>query len=137
MNRTERRATASTMRRQASAWPRELTEIPESEWPYREPGKRPRAVWRSREFLVQAYDERRFAGIEVRRLSVDRVEVDVGGHWAAEIGWDELQRVKRESGHGDWYALEVYPRDRDIVNVANMRHLWLLAEPLSIGWVVP
>ena len=43
-------------------------------------------------------------------------------------------QVKREIGFGDWYALEIFPRDGDIVNVANMRHLWMLATPLSIGW---
>jgi hypothetical protein len=30
--------------------------------------------------------------------------------------------------------VEIYPRDRDIVNIANMRHLWVMAEPLALGW---
>jgi hypothetical protein len=95
------------------------------------------SVWRSREFLVQAYAAPPLNGIEVHRLSVCRVTLQSDGRWDAEITWDDLQRVKREAGFGDWYAVEVYPRDRDVVNVANMRHLWLFADPLPIGWTKP
>jgi hypothetical protein len=31
-------------------------------------------------------------------------------------------------------AVEVYPKDSDIVNVANMRHLWLVDDKTNIGW---
>lgn len=31
-------------------------------------------------------------------------------------------------------AVEIYPAERDIVNVANMRHLWVLPERLPFGW---
>ncbi len=135
MNRHDRRATASATRKQAVTFPAELTEVPESRWPpARGKGPRPIAVWCSREYLVQCYAERACNGIEVRRLTVNRVTLGADGHWDQNIPWDDLQRCKRETGHGDWYGLEVYPRDRDVVHVANMRHLWLLAEPLPIGW---
>lgn len=38
---------------------------------------------------------------------------------------NDLQRLKRECGRGDLDAVEVYPRDCDVVNVANMRHLFV------------
>lgn len=135
MNRHERRATASATRKQAAGYPAELAPVHPSRWPSQQPGKAyPEAVWCSREYLVQQYWEPAFQGIEVRRLTVNRVTIGTDGHWDSNITWDELQRIKRETGHGDWYAIEVYPRDRDVVHVANMRHLWLLAEPLPIGW---
>lgn len=133
MNRQERRAAASEMRAQAKAWPAHLVEVPRSEWP-REWSGSPIAAWRSRHYLVQRYPAPDWHGLEVRRLSVNRVTMGSDGHWDQDISWDDLQRCKRETSHGGWYAFEIYPRDRDIVHVANMRHLWLLAEPLSIGW---
>lgn len=124
----------SQMRHQSREWPKTLTAVPESEWPHREPPNRPLHVWRSREFLVQAYAAPDLGGREVFRLSVNRVTMGEDERWSAGITWDELQRVKRECGFGDWYGVEVFPRDRDIVNVANMRHIWVMLEPLGIGW---
>lgn len=134
MSRHERRALASETRKQSAAWPSHLAEIPESEWPARRDRARPLAVWRSRHYLVLRYAAPALDGVEVRHLTINRVTIGGDGHWDQGIPWDDLQRCKRETGHGDWYAVEVYPRDRDIVHVANMRHLWLLAEPLAIGW---
>lgn len=133
--RNSRRMLARATRKQAEAWPARLVEVPESEWPTPPPGDdRLLAVWRSRTYLVQMYSAPSFGGAEVRRLAVSRVTLGNGGRWDQNIPWDDLQRCKRETGHGDWYAVEVYPRDRHIVDVANMRHLWLVAEPLAIGW---
>lgn len=135
MSRAERRALRSAMKSLAKEWPVELTTVPESEWPWRPREQLPHAVWRSREFLVQAYNEvPHVDGVETLRLSVCRTTTQTDGGWEASISWDDLMRLKREAGFGDWYGIEVYPRERDVVNVANMRHLWLFAEPLDIGW---
>ena len=91
----------------------------------------PRAVWKSREFLVQVYPAGNGADV---RLSVNRCWQTASGEWGDQITWDELQRIKRECGYGDHYAVEIFPADRDIVNVANMRHLWVLASPPSFGF---
>jgi hypothetical protein len=137
--RRERLKMAAEMRKQASAWPEQLALLPESEWPplsslVGRVSESPLAWWRSRYFLAQVFAQRPFNGVEARRLSVNRVTVEKSGHYQENITWDELQRCKRETGHGDWYGLEIYPRDRDLVHVANMRHIWLLAEPLKLGW---
>src|SRR5574337_974504 len=96
-----------------------------------DPTTQPRlAVWINLEFLVQVFDE----GSGMRRLSVNRTLVKPGGGWREDITWEDLQAIKRQSGMGDRYAVEVYPRDVDVVNVANMRHLWVLPAPLGIGW---
>lgn len=106
--------------------PLRMTEIPLAEIPFK---RKLLKAWASRDFLAQAFDE-----ITCLRLSVSRTEIKGDGRWADKITWEELQQVKRECGYGDFYAIEIYPQDRDIVNVANMRHLWILSNPLSIGW---
>jgi hypothetical protein len=91
-------------------------------------------VFISRKFLVQVYQESTEEYPTLYRLSVNRVKRNQHG-WAENITWEELQQIKREIGYGDWFAVEIYPRDKDAVNVANMRHLWLFEKPLSVGWV--
>lgn len=88
----------------------------------------------SRKYLVQMFDEEPFQGVDTRRLSINRVTLKQDGHWEENLTWEELQDVKREVGFGDWYGVEIYPRDVDVVNVTNLRHLWILAKPLSLGW---
>ena len=67
-------------------------------------------------------------------MSVTRTTFRGDGRTDDGITWDELQGLKRSIGRGEQYALEVYPRDSDIVNIANMRHLWLFEEPMDCGW---
>ena len=46
----------------------------------------------------------------------------------------KLQEIKNTIGYKDKFAVEVYPAENDIVNVANMRHLWVLPKPLGFEW---
>jgi hypothetical protein len=110
--------------------PATLTPVPREKWPEMGNIGIPSAVFRSRTHLVQVYDE----GDGMQRLSILRTQLNKAGEWVDGIPWDELQDIKRQIGMGDKYAIEIYPRDRDIVNVANLRHLWVLDQPLSIGW---
>lgn len=136
LNRSERRAMVAYARAEAARRPPVLTEIPRARWPkdYRMSPEAPTKAYESREFLAQLYDAGAREGRTALRLSVCRVTLKDDGRWEEGLSWDELMQAKRECGFGDWYALEVYPQDREIVNVANMRHLWLLATPLTIGW---
>lgn len=91
----------------------------------------PVAAWRSQEFLVQAFN----APSGVVRLSVNRTHVDPGSlRWVDGITWDDLQRLKREAGYGDREAVEIYPPDGCVVDVANIRHLWILPERMPFSW---
>lgn len=111
--------------------PVRLAEVPRDHWPPAlQSFTRVSRVWRSQDFLVQLYDE---SGPALFRLSVIRTSIR-GDRWADGITWDELQRIKREVGFGDCDALEVYPADRDVVNVANMRHLWIMRDPVPFAW---
>ena len=87
------------------------------------------AVWRSKYFLVQVKLEN-----GVTRLSVNRTELDSTGNWRDGITWDELQEIKDLCGFANREAVEVYPAAQDLVNVANIRHLWILEQPLPFIW---
>jgi hypothetical protein len=133
VNRRERRATQKEQHSfvKAQALPEQLTPVLPDEFPAI--GLLPVQAWRSRKYLVQLWDEPSEYQ-RMMRLSVCRVMQNANGRWQDGLTWDELQAIKREVGCGDWYAIEIYPRDEDVVNVANFRHLWLLPVPLPIGW---
>jgi hypothetical protein len=114
-------------------WPRVLAPVPPEDWPAMPPGwQRPIAVLRSMTFLVQVFDEQ--SGL---RMTVNRTVLEDwrnGPIWREGISWEEMQTLKRQAGFNDRWAVEVFPSDGDVVNVANMRHLWILDEPPSYGW---
>ena len=115
------------LRRQIHAENREfgpvLTDVPVTAAIASRPGAPVRAL-RSRAHLVQVFAE----ADGVVRLSVQRTDIRPDGEWADGISWDDLQRLKAEAGYGDREAVEVYPPDADVVNVAAIRHLWVLPE---------
>lgn len=116
------------MEEENAKWPIELKRVPRDDWPQTKL-QWLMEVWRSRGFLVQIYYEG-----DVKRLSVCRTTIKENGHWAEEITWAELQSLKEQCGYGDKAAVEIYPPDKDIVNVANMRHIWVLDTPPSYMW---
>jgi hypothetical protein len=112
-----------------------LKPVPVEDWPsepWRGPDRPVRTgLFRSRRFLVQVFAE----DDGVFRLSVNRTD------WSADtgkaldgIGWDQLQRLKTEAGFGAQWAVEIFPAEADVVNVAPMRHLWVLPEPPPFAW---
>jgi len=115
-------------------YPAALTPVPWQEWPPAAAAEvRRLKVLRSREFLVQIHEEP--AGM--LRMSVNRTAwCERAGGWGEDITWYDLQRLKREAGYGQRWAVEIYPDDHAVVNVANMRHLWLLSEPPVYAWGV-
>jgi len=133
MNRHQRRAAARFVEKRNLEYPACLMRIPVETWPSN--AERGRIeVWRSRDFLVQVFAEE--GGI--CRISVNRCKIAgfIGekAQWHDDISWDDLQRIKAECGRGDQYAVEIYPAQQDVVNVANMRHLWVLKEPPVFAW---
>ena len=136
LSRSERRARASYLRKAAASRPARMTEIPRARWPahFLTDPRAPTKAYESSRYLAQLYDAGALEGRTALRLSICRVTLKDDGRWEEDLQWSELMQVKRECGFGDWYAVEVYPADTDIVDVANMRHLWLLTKPLSIGW---
>lgn len=132
MNRQQRKQFFREYRDHRQTFTDTLTPVPEYEWP--KVKEAPVKVWRSKKYLVQMYRESTELDREIHRLSIQRTEMMHDGTWKDGLTWDELQAVKRDIGFGEYYAVEVYPRDCDLVNVANIRHLWLFSTPLPIGW---
>lgn len=126
--RQQRRALAADNRRSPEA----LREIPRCDWPLTVSGSQrgPARVWRSRDFLVML-----FSYEASERLSVCRTSL-TGDRWEDGISWEDLQRLKNEAGFGTHCAVELFPPDREVVNVANMRHLWLTDAP-PFMWRAP
>lgn len=120
------------MERENAKMPAALIYRPREEWP--SPDKWPKGlveVWQSREFLVQLYE----AKDDAQRMTVCRATLNAAGtRWEAGITWGELQRLKRECGRGHLWAVELFPADADVVDVANMRHLWILGAAPAFAW---
>lgn len=92
-------------------------------------------AFRNRHFLVQVYEPEPHQVEHVLvRLSINRAVLDDRGGWLDGITWDQLQAIKSALGYGQHDALEVYPRDDKLVNVANIRHLWIMRAPLPWAW---
>ena len=60
----------------------------------------------------------------VIRIDVVRKDMKDG------ITWDELQKVKNDCGYEDKDAVEFYPRNADVVNMGNVRHLFVFPDKL-------
>lgn len=119
-----RRAAEKHLEQDRLKWPTHLVPVPHEQWPEGSGRKMPTEIWRSRNFLLQVFPW----SDSVVRLSICRTAIQRDGNWQQEITWDELQDLKRQCGMGDHDAVEIYPADSDVVNVANMRHLWVLKD---------
>lgn len=118
------------LKKQSAKWPEAMTEIPPEEWPDGVRDVKLFKAWRSNRYLAQAFREKD----GIIRLSVNKTVLLPNNDWDDGLSWDELQLIKRQCGYGHLMAVEIYPKDIDIVNVANMRHLWIVPEGLSFGW---
>lgn len=110
-------------------YPQELTEVnPEEYRDFNHP-LIPNRVFISRKWLVQIF----IRSDAVIRLSVNSTKRH-NNRWVDGISWDELMEIKRQCGYGDRFAVEVYPEDNHVINVANLRHLWILPQRLDFAW---
>ena len=132
LSRADRRQAARHLQKEAGKYPRHLIPVPTTEWPERLRSEADRLnVWRSRDYLVQVFRE---PAPCCARLSILRTSIDSAGDWHQDIPWEDLQRLKSECGFGHLDAVEVYPNDKDVVNVANIRHLFVMADRLEFAW---
>lgn len=105
--------------------------VARDQWPERWWDPKRLDVWLSPEYLVQVFDaDRGYLRITVNRTDRKRQSAE----WADKISWDDLWLIKSIIGYGASCAVEVYPAEDDLVNVANMRHLWILPEGVKAGW---
>jgi hypothetical protein len=132
LSRAQRRANQRHLNNANAKLPTHLQEIPKDQWPEHPPTDLLH-VWRSKKFLVQVFNAPAPALV---RMTVNRTAMAATG-WKEEISWEDLQRLKLECGYGEQDAVEVFPRQRDIVNVASMRHIWIMVDPLDFIWRKP
>lgn len=126
MNRKTRRDNKRELRKNSLDLFHELRELPPEMW-YEQVSKIPEyleKVYLSRSFLVQVYVE----PDKPDRLSICRNGVDKDGNWLEHITWEELQHIKNSVGYSDYDCIELFPKECDVVNVANMRHLWAVGQ---------
>lgn len=104
----------------------EFEEVPLDKWIWRtdSQGVKPFKVLRNSLFLVQLF---RFSADTIR-MSVNKTMLQSKGRWVDGITWDDLQAIKSMIGYGHRDAVEVYPKNQDLINVSNMRHLWILSD---------
>lgn len=104
-----------------------MTEINKDNWPIMLCAEViPLKVFESTKFLAILYKQR---ANDLVRLTVRKKSKKRDGNWEDGITWDELQIIKNECLGEDVECIEVYPKQSDVINVSNMRHLWVLDEP--------
>lgn len=86
-------------------------------------------VKRNRRFLVQIHQEH-----DHIRITVNRTKLGADGRWVDGITWDELNEIKNACGFAHRWCVEVFPPKDQLVNDANMRHLWVLDHSPAYGW---
>lgn len=48
--------------------------------------------------------------------------------------WRDFQRIKNQLAGPEWEAMEIYPAESRIVDMANQYHLWCFEFELGVGW---
>lgn len=91
----------------------------------------PERTWRNKNYLASLYKDYANGNL---RLSVQRATIKDDGSYEDGISWDKIQEIKRLVGFGDWWGLEVFPADDQLVNVSNIRHVWLFKERPPFAW---
>jgi len=116
------------MKKENRKYSKQFVEIPPENWSQPPPDNLIK-LFRNNAFLVQVFADE--SGI---RITVNRTMIDNQGGWLQGISWEDLQRIKSTIGYGDVMAVEIYPADENVINMANMRHLWVLKDGLNVGW---
>lgn len=65
----------------------------------------------------------------VEHVTISRITdnlLNVGGE--AAIGWNEKMMIKNELFGEDRFAIEFYPKQKDLVDVADVYHLWVFGK---------
>ncbi len=75
--------------------------------------------WKER-IAVGLIKEANFYGYKIR-IYADRIAIQ--SEYEEPLSWETLQYIKNHF-LGDVVAFEIYPKEDDVVNLRNTRHLW-------------
>lgn len=124
LNRQQRRALEKTKRALIATYPEKLTKVDENDpnMPYTSHASDLREVWRNKQFTVLVW---RVPG--GTKMSVQRNEWDSHTRrYKDGITWDEIMEIKRAIGFGNMCGVEFFPPDDEVINIANVRHIWFI-----------
>lgn len=130
LNREQRRALEKVKRQLIASYPDTLEIVPENDpnLPYSSHPQDIEHIYRSKKYTVilwkQGIDHTLLLG---QKFSISRNEWDSKDRrYKDGLTWDEIMDIKREMGFGERTAIEYYPADSEVVNLANMRHIFLI-----------
>ena len=131
LNREQRRALEKVKRQLIASYPDTLQVVPENDpnMPYSSHPQDIEKIYRSKKFTVILWKAGAgFGSYNLgQRFSVWRNTWDSKERrYVDGIQWDEVMDIKREMGFGERVAIEYYPADSETVNLANMRHVFLI-----------
>lgn len=124
LNRAQRRALEKAKRFLINSYPEELTRVAEDDpnMPYTSHAQDLDSVWRNKKYTVMVWNVPAGKKITISRNTWDSHSC----RYKDGITWDEIMEIKRGVGFGDQNAIEFYPPDDEIINIANVRHIWIL-----------
>lgn len=86
------------------------------------------AAYLNRFYSVQVFHQTAKDGLEMTHLMVRR-------HDAQPIRtWKDLQRIKNELTDPTRVAVEVFPPQNELVDAANILHLWVFPQGVKLGF---
>lgn len=63
----------------------------------------------------------------------DSIRLDIANKDLSGVfSWEDLQEIKSQCGYGNYDAVEYYPADIDVINTANIRHLYVFTHKLPL-----
>lgn len=101
-------------------------------------GKSHKEIKRIRKFIAEVNQRFGEKFVEIPREEIGRCQygttIKDDGSFDDGISWDRIQQIKSAVGFGDYWGLEVFPTDKTLVNVSNIRHIWLFEERPPFAW---
>ena len=131
MNRQARRAGLAIARTTRNEWhPFELVQLEGRDQIAQE-------AYAARQGDLRSLHRNNVYAVQVFGRSGGAMHLAIRRHDATEVrGWSDLQRIKDEIAGPERGAVEVYPRAKDVIDQANMRHLFVLPEGQSVPFTI-
>jgi hypothetical protein len=134
MNRTERRTAEVMSRQMIEAEGRMRARMAKTgNWPPWEISLIPRNAIRSSGWASEmtTIAENKLYAVLMRTITTKRgciTHLAIRSYWGNEVPWSAKQRIKNELIGAERHAVEVFPAQSQLIDAANMYHLWVYGE---------
>jgi hypothetical protein len=88
--------------------------------------------WHNALYIVMAYDRSTSWG-RIVHLAIRKLDNDGPG---SDVPWAHKQRIKTELIGPRRVAIELFPSEHELVDEANMYHLWVLPEGTTVPFTL-